>query len=67
MRDISEDRTKYVTYGQFVYVVRPEKVAQNKTHFTVRGARINHSGEVATPTSNEEILILGMRISVPYN
>ena len=51
-KDIPKDRRKYVTYGQFVCTVCPEKAESNRTRFTVGGDRINYPGEVATPTAD---------------
>ena len=50
--EVPGDRTKDVTYGQFVCSVRPEKKEKNRTRFTVGGDRINYPGEVATPTAD---------------
>ena len=49
---------KYVTYGQFVCTMGPEKAEPNRTWFTVEGDRINFPGAVATPTA--EILVAKM-------
>ena len=46
------DRRQDVTYGSFVYNLRPEKVEQERTRFVVGGDRINYPGEVATPTAD---------------
>ena len=50
--DVPKDRPKYVTYGQFVCTVQPEKVKKNCTQFTVGGDRINYPDEVVTPTAD---------------
>jgi hypothetical protein len=56
--EIPADRRKYVTYGQFVCSVRPEKAEPNQMRFTVGGNRINYPGKVATPTA--EMLVAKM-------
>ena len=43
---------KYVTYGQFVCSVQPEKKEKNRTRFNVGGDKIDCPGEVATPTAD---------------
>ena len=55
---VPKERMKDVTYGRFVYTVRPEKAEKNRTRFTVGGDRINYPGEVATPTA--EMLVAKM-------
>ncbi len=52
------ERRKDVTYEQFVCTLRPEKVEQNQTRFTVGGNHINYPGAVATPTA--EMLVAKM-------
>ena len=56
--EVPKNRTKDVTYGQFVCKIRPEKAEQNRTRFTVGGDRIDYPGEVATPTA--EMLVAKM-------
>lgn len=53
---------KDVTYGQFVCTVRPQKVEQNRTRFTVGGDRINYPGKVATSTA--EMLVAKMLFNI---
>ncbi len=55
---VPTERIKYVTYGQFVCTVRPDKAEPNQTRFTVGGDRINYPGEVTTPTM--EMLVAKM-------
>jgi hypothetical protein len=50
--DVPTKRKKYVTYGQFVCTIRPEKAEPKPTRFTVGGDRINYPGKVATPTAD---------------
>ena len=47
--DVPAIRRKDVTYGQFVYSVRPENKERNRTRFVVGGDRIYYPGEIATP------------------
>ena len=49
--EVPTERMKDITYGQFVFTVRPEKAEPNWTRFTVKGDRINYPGAVATPTA----------------
>ncbi len=56
--EVPTERMKYVTYGQFVCMVRPEKAEPNQTRFTVGGDRINYPGKAATPTA--EMLVAKM-------
>jgi hypothetical protein len=55
---VPADRKKDITYGQFVCLVRPKKAEPNQMRFTVGGNRINHPGEIATPTT--EMLVAKM-------
>ena len=50
--DISADRFKDCTYGQFVCDVRPTKAEPNRTRLVVGGDRINYPGDVGTPTAD---------------
>jgi len=49
--EVPHDRRKDVTYGKFVYTVRPENAESNRMFFTVGGDCINYPGEVTTPTA----------------
>jgi hypothetical protein len=59
--EVPEDCRKDITYGQFVCLVRPEKVKPNQMHLTVGGDRIDYPGEVTTLTT--EMLVAKM----PFN
>ncbi len=45
------DRSKDITYEQFVCSVRPKKAEPNQMQFTVGGNRINYPSKVATLTA----------------
>jgi len=66
-RDVPSKRMKDVTYGQFVCVIRPEKVEIHRTRFVVGGNKINYPGEVATPTAEMLVakLLFNSVISTP--
>ncbi len=49
--EVPADRTKDVTYGQFICTERPKKTETNCARFTVGGNCINYPGAVATPTA----------------
>ena len=51
-KDIPGPRRKDVTYGSFVCNVRNYKPKKNRTRLVFEGDRINHPGEVATPTAD---------------
>ena len=51
MKDISKGKTKDVTYGQFVCMVRPERTETNRTRRVTGGNSINYLVELATPTA----------------
>jgi hypothetical protein len=56
--EVPTEQKHNVTYGQFLWTVRPEKAEPNQTRFTIGGDRINYPGEVATPTA--EMLVTKM-------
>ena len=51
-KEIPHDPRKDVTYGKFMYSVRPEKKEKNRTRFTVGVDKIDYPVEVATPTAD---------------
>eukprot|EP00956_Cyclotella_meneghiniana_P007284 scaffold9923_cov20-Cyclotella_meneghiniana.AAC.2 len=67
--DIPKDRKKDVTYGSFTCSVRPEKADPNRTRFTAGGDKINHPGEVATPTAEMLVakILFNSVISTPVD
>ena len=55
-QQVPEDRMKDVTYGKFVYNLRPEKDEVNRTIFVVGGNRINYPGDVDRHTNSRHAL-----------
>ena len=50
--DIAKGRFKDVTYGTFVFSVRPEKKEKNRTRYAVGGNWTNYDGLVVMPTAD---------------
>jgi hypothetical protein len=46
------DRRKDVTYGKFVWKLKPNKAEQQRTRLTVGGDKINYPGDCSTPTAD---------------
>ena len=65
--EIPKQRKEDVTYGQFVYTIRPEKSEKERTRFTVGGDKINYPGEVATPTADMLVakMLMNSVVSTP--
>ena len=58
---IPQDRLKYVTYGKFIYYVRPTKAEPNRTILTFGGYRIKYPGDYGMPTS--DMLLVKMLVN----